>query len=60
MKRQKQHNYLGKIEKLVQDGVIPHGSFADVAILHAPSRTLHQGGFCDCDPDVRAVGESDE
>ena len=31
----------------------------DLAIFHDPHCAIHQGGLCDCDPDVRVMGESD-
>ena len=31
----------------------------EIAIPHAPCRTLHRAGPRDCDPDIRVMGKSD-
>ena len=58
MRRQKEHNYITKIDKLVQDGVLPEAGLCNIAIFHDDWCSAYQGGLCDCDPDIRVMGAS--
>lgn len=53
------HNYLPKIEAIVQDMGCPAGIF-DIDVAHDSwCDALNRRGFCNCDPDVRLrPGES--
>ena len=47
-------NYLKKISRLSESGVIPKASLGNVQILHDDwCRKLQGKGECNCDPDIK-------
>lgn len=48
------HNYYKKVLELFAAGKIPSKSITDVDIFHDDWCGIHKGGYCDCDPDVKA------
>ena len=49
----RRHNYFPKLIALWEQGKIPEGRLTDVEVAHDDWCGIHEGGDCDCDPDVR-------
>ena len=51
----RRHNYFRKLIALWEQGKIPEGRLTDVEVAHDNWCGIHEGGCCDCDPDVRVI-----
>jgi hypothetical protein len=49
----RRHNYFPKLLALWAQGKIPAGRLTDVEVAHDDWCGIYEGGYCNCDPDVR-------
>ena len=49
------HNYYRKLFKLIEQGKIPAVGLTEVDIFHDNWCKVNQGGYCNCDPDIRLL-----
>ena len=45
------HNYFAKLQKLITEGKI--SGVKDVDIFHDDWCAIYDGGYCNCDPDIK-------
>jgi hypothetical protein len=49
----RKHNYYRKLMELCEQGKVPPGRLTDVEVCHDDWCPIHQGGYCDCDPEIK-------
>jgi hypothetical protein len=49
------HNYARKVLELFAQGKITPGQLTTLEVAHDGWCGLHQGGFCDCNPEIRLL-----
>lgn len=47
------HNCYEKLMALREQGLIPPGSISEVDICHNDWCEIYEGGYCNCDPDIK-------
>ena len=47
------HNYVKKLDDLITKGQIPPSALCFIDIYHDDWCRINQGGYCNCDPDIR-------
>jgi len=54
------HNYYKKLMELYEKGKVPTNSLAEVDIFHDNWCGIHNGDYCNCDPDIKLGIQRDE
>jgi hypothetical protein len=56
----RKHNYYEKLVKLFEEGKVPRGRITDVDICHDDWCRIYQGGYCNCEPEIKPWPQPEE